>query len=317
MTSHPYNLISALALALASCNANPHEDRAAHATPDVTQAQRPAPAPEPAPVLAPPTPAPQEFAGPVVTPIFTVGEAPPRGTPTEYDQMVEALRAPMVAMHGPMDMSADSIRRLGDWAWLTGMPHDPGSRVELVNAVGALMHKVSGTWKLVTIACGEDSDACAASWKRFPIDHPDAPEEIFPNAKPASRGAPAMLTGQFGGTHFTLPLADLAKAQLAPGETFKITELARDESASHHIVALLDREPLHRHNTHDLMVVVLEGEGTMLIGTHTQPIGPHSIVYVPRRAAHSMHNTKSKPLIGYAVFTPAFDGKDRVPVAQP
>ncbi len=155
MTSLPYNLISALTLVLASCNATPHEDRAAHATPNVAQAPQPAPAPEPAPVLAPPTPVPQEIAGPEVTPIFTVGEAPPRGTPTEYDQMVEALRAPMVELHEPMDMSADSIH------------------------------------------------------------------------------------------------------------------------------------------------------------------GPHSIVYVPRRAAHSMHNTKSKPLIGYAVFTPAFDGKDRVPVAQP
>jgi mannose-6-phosphate isomerase-like protein (cupin superfamily) len=45
---------------------------------------------------------------------------------------------------------------------------------------------------------------------------------------------------------------------------------------------------------------------------HERTIGPHSVVYVPRRTVHSMRNTKKTPLVGYAVFTPAFDGKDRV-----
>lgn len=78
--------------------------------------------------------------------------------------------------------------------------------------------------------------------------------------------------------------------------------------SSHHIVALLGAEPPHRHDTHDLLVVVLEGEGEMVIGDATRPIGQHSIVYVPRHTAHSMHNTEQTPFMGYAVFTPPFDG---------
>jgi mannose-6-phosphate isomerase-like protein (cupin superfamily) len=232
--------------------------------------------------------------------------------------MVEALRAKLVELHGPMDMTARSIHRIGDWAWLVGQPHEPGSRTESDDVVSALMHQVGRTWQLITMACGEDSEACDESWRNFAKDHPDAPAEIFPNAKPDTKRPKAMLTAQFGGTHLTRPIADLArKLRLAPGETFKIEEVARDASSSHHVVALLDREPLHTHDTHDLLVVVLEGEGEMLIGDHTRSIAAHSIVYVPRHTVHSMHNTTKKPLVGYAIFTPPFDGKDRVLVPEP
>jgi mannose-6-phosphate isomerase-like protein (cupin superfamily) len=60
------------------------------------------------------------------------------------------------------------------------------------------------------------------------------------------------------------------------------------------------------------MVVQIKGQGEMLIGQTTRPIGPHSIVHVPRGVTHSMRNTEKTPLIGYAIFTPPFDGKDRV-----
>jgi mannose-6-phosphate isomerase-like protein (cupin superfamily) len=52
----------------------------------------------------------------------------------------------------------------------------------------------------------------------------------------------------------------------------------------------------------------------MLLGDEERVIGPRSIVYVPRGVPHSMRNGASTPLYGYAVFTPAFDGKDRVAV---
>jgi len=133
-----------------------------------------------------------------------------------------------------------------------------------------------------------------------------------------SRKREAMVDVQLGTTRLSLPVAELAsRVPLAAGEKFKIAELGRDGNSSHHVVALLDREPLHRHDSHDLLVFVIAGEGEMLIGDQTKPIGAHSVVYVPRHTVHSMHNTTNKPLIGYAVFTPPFDGKDRVPVDKP
>src|SRR5690349_1419260 len=93
-----------------------------------------------------------------------------------------------------------------------------------------------------------------------------------------ARKREAMVDAQLGATRVSLPIASLAhKVPLAPGEKFKIAELGRDQNSSHHVVALLDREPLHRHDTHDLLVFVLEGEGEMLIGSETKPIGAHSV----------------------------------------
>ncbi len=128
-------------------------------------------------------------------------------------------------------------------------------------------------------------------------------------------GAPAMVDALLGSERLTLPLAELpARAALAPTENFKVVELGRDTNTSHHVVALRDREPVHRHDTHDLLVITLEGHGSMLIGDEERTLGPRSIVYVPRGVPHSMRNTSGTPLYGYAVFSPPFDGKDRVPV---
>ncbi len=73
-----------------------------------------------------------------------------------------------------------------------------------------------------------------------------------------------------------------------------------------------DRQPLHRHDTHDLLVFVIEGHGHMHIADEERAIGERSIVYVPRGTPHAMRNAAQAPLTGYAVFTPAFDGQDRV-----
>jgi mannose-6-phosphate isomerase-like protein (cupin superfamily) len=132
-------------------------------------------------------------------------------------------------------------------------------------------------------------------------------------AKVASASTPAMLDAQFSEGRMTRAITDLiASAQLPAGEAFKIVELGRDAHSSHHIVSLRDREPLHRHETHDLLVFVIEGHGHMRIGDQQRAIGERSVVYVPRGAPHAMSNTSTRPLVGYAVFTPAFDGQDRI-----
>jgi mannose-6-phosphate isomerase-like protein (cupin superfamily) len=145
-----------------------------------------------------------------------------------------------------------------------------------------------------------------------------------PSPAPAAAPAPtetavpgSAVDALLGSERLTIPFADLeARVPLPDGENFKVVEIGRDASSSHHIVALRDREPIHRHDTHDLLVVTLEGYGSMLIGDEERAIGPRSIVYIPRGTVHAMRNTSGKVLYGYAVFTPPFDGKDRVPVAQ-
>jgi mannose-6-phosphate isomerase-like protein (cupin superfamily) len=79
-------------------------------------------------------------------------------------------------------------------------------------------------------------------------------------------------------------------------------------------VWIVDREVPHRHDTHDLVVVMLRGYGTMRLGGETRPVGPSSILYVPRGTPHAFANESGEPALAYAVYTPAFDGVDRVPV---
>jgi mannose-6-phosphate isomerase-like protein (cupin superfamily) len=131
-------------------------------------------------------------------------------------------------------------------------------------------------------------------------------------AAPPRAGAGAMLDALFPEGRRTVSLQSLAASQtLEPGEGFRIVELGRDAHSSHHLVWIRDREIPHRHDRHDLLVVMLRGYGGMRIGADEHPVGEGSILYVPRGAAHAFRNGASEPAVAYAVYTPAFDGRDR------
>lgn len=106
----------------------------------------------------------------------------------------------------------------------------------------------------------------------------------------------------------------LQEHPLEKGKGFQVSELGRDASSSHHLVWIVDREQPHRHDGHDLFVVMLRGWGTMRIGAETKPLGPGSIVYVPRATPHAFANESGAPAAAYAIYFPPFDGVDRVPV---
>ncbi len=113
----------------------------------------------------------------------------------------------------------------------------------------------------------------------------------------------------------TWPVSELlVAAALPPGQDLSVRELFRDAASSHHVVTIADRETPHRHDVHDLVVVILRGEGRMRMGDEERPVGEGSVLYVPRGTVHAFRNTSEGPAVAYAVYTPAFDGKDRVGV---
>ena len=127
--------------------------------------------------------------------------------------------------------------------------------------------------------------------------------------------APPVLDALFPSGRLTLPLAALAeKYPLAPGKDFQVSLVGQDAHSSHHVVWIVDREVPHRHDTHDLFVVMLRGHGTMRLGVEERPVGEGSILYVPRGTPHAFRNESGAPALAYAVYSPAFDGVDRVPV---
>jgi mannose-6-phosphate isomerase-like protein (cupin superfamily) len=124
--------------------------------------------------------------------------------------------------------------------------------------------------------------------------------------------SPAVFDALLAGERVRIELSALPqRAQLAPGESFVVNELGRDAHTSHHVVAIRDRETPHRHDRHDLWVMMLRGHGTWRVGDAVHPVGEGSILYVPRGTVHAFANESGEPAIAYAVYTPAFDGKDR------
>jgi mannose-6-phosphate isomerase-like protein (cupin superfamily) len=129
----------------------------------------------------------------------------------------------------------------------------------------------------------------------------------------ATDPSPAVLDAVFPDARRTEALAALAASEtLAPGETFRLRELGRDAHSSHHLVWIRDREVPHRHDRHDLFVVMLRGHGLMRQGGEERAVGEGSVLYVPRGTVHAFRNASGDVAVAYAVYAPAFDGLDRV-----
>lgn len=124
---------------------------------------------------------------------------------------------------------------------------------------------------------------------------------------------PAVLDALIADERLTVALDELpARVSLPPGEAFAVAELGRDPHTSHHVVAIRERERPHRHDRHDLFVVMVRGHGTMRLGGEERSVGEGSVLYVPRGTVHAFRNLSDDVAIAYAVYAPAFDGEDRV-----
>jgi mannose-6-phosphate isomerase-like protein (cupin superfamily) len=131
----------------------------------------------------------------------------------------------------------------------------------------------------------------------------------------ATAPAPAVLDAVFPDARRTEALAALAASEtLAPDEGFRLREVGRDAHSSHHLVWIRDREVPHRHDRHDLLVVMLRGHGFMRQGAEERAVGEGSVLYVPRGTPHAFRNASGEAAVAYAVYTPGFDGRDRVDV---
>jgi mannose-6-phosphate isomerase-like protein (cupin superfamily) len=133
----------------------------------------------------------------------------------------------------------------------------------------------------------------------------------------AHEGPTTAVDALLGGSRVSIPLSELpARVPLADGQDFRVEELGRSESTSHHVAAIRTAEPLHRHDRHDLLVVLVRGHGTQRIGDETRTVGEGSVIFVPRGVPHAFTNAGPEPAVAYVVYAPPFDGTDRVPVQQ-
>ena len=107
----------------------------------------------------------------------------------------------------------------------------------------------------------------------------------------------------------------LAAHPLAPGQNIRVDEVGRMRSASYHLVQVRGGESPHRHETHDLTVVVLAGGGTLDLGARRLRLDTGDVAVIPRGEVHWFNNSGRGNALALVVFSPPLDAPDSVPVA--
>lgn len=72
----------------------------------------------------------------------------------------------------------------------------------------------------------------------------------------------------------------------------------------------------HLHREHDEVIYCTEGEGIARLGDEKIRMKAGDFVVIPPNTPHAVTVTSHKPMRGISVFSPVFDGKDRVPVGE-
>lgn len=96
-----------------------------------------------------------------------------------------------------------------------------------------------------------------------------------------------------------------------------VTTLHSDSLCSSFLIRVDSAVAPHLHRFHTEHVVVLEGEGTMLLGDSVRTVRAGDAVIIPRNTPHAVKVLGNGPLRVISVQAPRFDGTDRVPLDAP
>lgn len=66
-------------------------------------------------------------------------------------------------------------------------------------------------------------------------------------------------------------------------------------------------DPLHTQESHDEIVVVLEGEVEFRVGDETRRVGPGDFIFIPRNTVHGPIIEAGQRFAALSVFAPFFD----------
>ncbi|GJM44790.1 MAG: hypothetical protein DHS20C21_16320 [Gemmatimonadota bacterium] len=97
----------------------------------------------------------------------------------------------------------------------------------------------------------------------------------------------------------------------AAGDNVTAAVIGAYESASAHHLCVAEGVAAHYHRKHDETVTVLSGVGVLTVGEETREVQAGTVALIPRGTVHSLQVTGG-PLEAVSVFSPAFDGTDRI-----
>jgi mannose-6-phosphate isomerase-like protein (cupin superfamily) len=94
-----------------------------------------------------------------------------------------------------------------------------------------------------------------------------------------------------------------------------ITETMNSDSNVTSIVIWIKKEiKPHYHANHSEHVMILEGEGQMLVDKQSYFVKPGDLIYIPTGTVHALRVTSKLPMKVLSIQTPQFDENDRVMV---
>ncbi len=88
--------------------------------------------------------------------------------------------------------------------------------------------------------------------------------------------------------------------------------LYSDSLVSSYVIFIKKEVKLHKHVFHTEHVIILEGEGEMLVAEKKIKIKKGDIVFIPKGTPHALFVTSAIPVKIISVQSPHFDGTDRV-----
>ena len=117
--------------------------------------------------------------------------------------------------------------------------------------------------------------------------------------------APAFAIAQLVVDPMTLPCSpDSARVQVTP--------LFSDSLGSSFHICIPHEVRPHFHRYHTEHVLVLEGEGSMLLGDSAFRIAAGRMIIIPKGTPHAVRTISKFPLRVISVQSPFFDGSDRI-----
>lgn len=99
---------------------------------------------------------------------------------------------------------------------------------------------------------------------------------------------------------------------LGEDQNVRSEEIAWDSISSLHLVQVRESVPAHHHARHSENFWVVRGAGRLTLDGRKYKIKAGDVVHVPQGISHAFHNLGSAPAVIVSVFSPGFDGKDRV-----
>lgn len=99
---------------------------------------------------------------------------------------------------------------------------------------------------------------------------------------------------------------------LAADDEARSEEIAWDSVSSMHLTQVRGAVNSHHHVLHSENIWVVRGAGRLVLGDQKYRVMAGDVIHVPKGTSHSFHNLGAVPTVVISVFSPGFDGKDRV-----